>query len=119
MLAYLAFLPGLSVGMFLTGFVVHWIALLLAALGRDLDGNRVPSSPGRRWPIVLAVVHPVPWLLLIGLPYGIYFLVTQPPPPGWLWFFYGALAGFLGSPLLAIYLVLRNRSQAKRSDNVA
>jgi hypothetical protein len=37
------------------------------------------------------VVHPVPWLVLLGLPFGIYRLIVNTPAPPWLWFF-GAIA---------------------------
>lgn len=88
--AFFAVVPGLMLGLLCVPLVTHWIALLLTALGKP-DPRRVATPSGRVWPTVFTVVHPVPWLVLLALPFGIYRLIVKTPTAPWLWFF-GAIA---------------------------
>jgi hypothetical protein len=88
--AFFAALPGFLVGLLCVPLITHWIALLLTALGKP-DPRRGAAPSGRVWPTIFTVVHPVPWVLLLGLPFGIHRLIVNTPTPPWLWFF-GAIA---------------------------
>jgi hypothetical protein len=53
------------------------------------------------------VVHPFPWLLILGLPLGIHRLLVKTPTPPWIWFF-GAMATALGG-MTALGFVIAHR----------
>ena len=101
-----AVLPGILAGSIIVQFVIHWAHLLLAGLRRDSDSSPSPEQSKLNWALLFAVIHPVPWLLLVGVPYGIFRLVQNPPADGWLWFFGGIVFWVIACLLLA-YLVTR------------
>jgi hypothetical protein len=100
-----AFMPGLIAGTLVVKLVIHWVALLMTGLGRDPGSTSLPQKRMSIWPLIFAVIHPVPWLLLLGMPYGIYHLAENPPAPGWFWFLGGALFAIVATPL-AVYIML-------------
>jgi hypothetical protein len=124
--AFIAFVPGIFVGSMCFGLIVHWVTLLLSGLRRNPIDAPLPTT-GRVWGRIFTVIHPVPWLLLIGIPYGINRLLTDPPAPGWSWFFAGMSAAVVGSILMAVVVLKRNSTRssaamvdsATRRDNVA
>jgi hypothetical protein len=93
------------VGLLCAPLATHWIALLLTALGKP-DPRREAARSGRVWPTILTVVHPVPWLVLLGLPFGIYRLIVKTPTAPWLWFF-GAIATTLIAMIAVGFLFAR------------
>lgn len=118
MLDVAAFVPGLFAGSMCFGLIVHWITLLLSGLRRNPIAAPLPTT-GRIWGRIFAVIHPVPWLLLIGLPYGIWRLLTDPPAPGWRWFFAGMAAAVLGSVLMAVVAVKRDLARSSAATGKA
>jgi len=116
--ALLAFIPGLFAGSMLFGFFTHWVTLLLGGWRRNPIGAPLPLT-GRVWARIFTVIHPLPWLLLIGIPFGIYKLLTNPPTPGWRWFFGGMVAAVVGSLLMAVVVLRRFRSRAAAASSAA
>ena len=105
--AFIAFIPGLFAGSMCFGLVVHWVTLLLSGLRRNPIDAPLPMS-GRIWGRIFTVIHPVPWLVLLGLPYAIGRFMTDPPAPGWRWFLAGMAAAIVGSLFMAFVVLKRN-----------
>ena len=124
--AFIAFIPGQFAGSMCFGLVVHWVTLLLSGLRRNPIDAPLPTT-GRIWGRIFTVIHPVPWLVLIGLPYAITRVITDPPAPGWRWFLAGMAAAILGSLLMAFVVLKRHSMRAAEAtvdsatphDNVA
>ena len=102
------------------GLIVHWVTLLLSGMRRNPIDAPLPTT-GRVWGRIFTVIHPVPWLLLIGLPYGISRFLTDPPASGWRWFFAGMATAVVGSILMGVVVLRRNsaRSSAGMVDSAA
>jgi hypothetical protein len=109
--AFAAFIPGLFAGSMCFGLVVHWVTLLLSGLRRNPIDAPLPTT-GRTWGRIFTVIHPVPWLILIGIPYGVHRFLSHPPAAGWRWFFAGMAAAIVGSILMAVVVLKRNSTQA-------
>ena len=107
-----AVLPGILAGFIVVKLIVHWALLLLAGLGRAPDNASLPQRSKPNWPLLFAVIHPVPWLLLLGVPYGISRLVLNPPAAGWLWFLGGTALSVIATWLSACVVTRRSRSRA-------
>jgi hypothetical protein len=67
---------------------------------------------GLVWARIFTLLHPLPWLVLVGIPFGIYRFLTNPPATGWRWFFGGMVASVAGSLLMAVIVIRRNRGRA-------
>jgi hypothetical protein len=106
---------GMLAGMICTTFFTRWLAILFTAVGKE--PGVAPSLQRRRriGPILVAVLHPVPWLLLIGWPVGIYKLIYESPPEAWVWFFGSAVVSFVGLFVYA-FLVARKRMELRRKN---
>jgi hypothetical protein len=117
MLAFLAFVPGLFFGSMCFGLAVHWVTLLLSGMRRNPIAAPLPTV-GRIWGRIFTVIHPLPWLVLVGIPYGIHRFLTHPPAVGWRWFFGGMATAVVGSILIAVVALKRNsmRTPATRGD---
>ena len=94
---YFALLLGAAIGLLVYGPVRRWAAGLRQAV-RD----RRARARGRRNSLALlfifATMHPAPWLLLLGLPYAVYRIATDPLRATWLCILAGALlAAFLAA----------------------
>mgnify|MGYP001603485717 CR=1 FL=1 len=109
--AFVALLPGLLAGSLVLSIFTHWVTLLLSGWRRNPIDAPLPLT-GRVWARVFTVIHPVPWLVLVGIPYGIYRFLTSPPAPGWRWFISGFVGAVVGTLLMAIIVLRRNRSRA-------
>jgi hypothetical protein len=107
MLAFLAFFPGMLAGSLCASLITHWIALLLSGWRRNPIDAPLPTI-GRVWARVFTVIHPVPWLLIVGIPFGVYRFMTHPPATGWRWFFAGMVAAVLGTFAIAAIVLVRN-----------
>jgi len=108
MAAFVAFLPGMLAGSLCFTIVVHWVTLLFSGWRRNPIDAPLPST-GRVLARVFTVIHPAPWLVLVGIPYAIYRLVSDPPAAGWRWFLAGMAAGLVGMLLLVAFALMRNR----------
>ena len=89
--AFLAFLPGLLAGPLCISIIFHWVRLFLSALGRNPEESSSSVQSGRGWMLLFSIIHPVPWLIGLGLPYAAYHYYLNPPSMGWRWFFGGIL----------------------------
>ena len=120
--AFFAVMTGVFVGLLCVPLVTHWMALLLTALGKP-DPRKVGASLGRVWAIVFTVLHPVPWILLFGLPLGIHRLIVNAPTQPWRWFWAGASTSFFGVFILGFLMTRKVREQielnaaAKRAES--
>src|ERR1700679_2664919 len=106
--AFIAVIPGVLVGLLCVPFVTHWVAILLTALGKP-DPRKVRASLGRVWAIVFTVLHPVPWVLLVGLPLGLHRLIVNAPTPPWRWFWAGVLSSIIGMIVFGFLLMRKVR----------
>jgi hypothetical protein len=87
---------GVLAGLFGVLFVGHWVTLVLGALGITARTTpdrtaRTPSKVG----LILAVLHPAPWLLLVGVPYGAIQLLQHPLGAEWKWFIGSAVVSMV------------------------
>lgn len=111
-LPVLAFIPGFFAGWLFTSFTIHWVALLMSGWRRSSLDAQTPSTSGRVLARIFSIVHPVPWLLLVGIPYGIHRLIATPPSRGWQWFFGGVAAAIVVMILVSFIAVRRHRAKA-------
>ncbi len=97
---YAALLLGCAIGLIVYGPVKRWLFTLRRTLrdpARRAGGGRQGTG---KLLLIFATMHPAPWLLLIGLPYGAYRLWMDPLRGMWFLF----LAGLLLAPaLFALY----------------
>ena len=98
---------GILVGLACGGIVVRWLALFLASIGKFFP-KESPAIRGRSIaPILLSTLfHPVPWLIVVGIPYGLIRLVEAPPSAEWLWFLGGVALYF---PIVGLNVLLALR----------
>jgi hypothetical protein len=97
-----------------TVFFTHWLRAVLSAFGKG------PGSAPHRTDLIAAVMttllHPVPWMLLIGAWFGIRRLILGPTvPEGWRWFWLG-VGGW--AVFLSVFLtkMMRGVAKAKRTE---
>lgn len=94
-------------------FVTRWLRAVMAAFGRG------PVSAPHRIDVIAVLMttllHPVPWMLLIGAWFGIRRLIFGPAiPEGWRWFWTGAGCWALFIAALSALIVRRTlKSRAK------
>ena len=93
------------------GLIVHWVTLLLSGLRCNPIDAPLPTT-GLIWGRIFTVIHPVPWLLLIGIPYGIHRFLTHPPAVAWRWFIAGMGAAVVGSVLMGVLVLKRNSTRS-------
>jgi hypothetical protein len=95
---------GCLVGVMAFSPVSRWFGFFLTVVIKDSRRTGVVFSGSRLLPILFAtVLNPIPWLLLLGVPYGAYKLWLNPPSPTWQWFLAGCV---LGPLLLVIYVAV-------------
>jgi len=103
----IALLIGALMGVLLYGPIRRWITTLVRTLrerGRS-KGNEDHSSAGStKLLIIFATLHPAPWLILIGLPYGLYRLWSDPLRVIWGSLLAGSI---LGALLMVAFEALR------------
>jgi hypothetical protein len=108
----LGVMAGSVVGLFLT----HWIALVSGVLGKRPDAASTGAVANRTLAIVFAMLHPVPWLMFVVLPIGLWLAANDPPSDPWLWFFGAAALWLVG--LFAFAFVAARRAQASAARSV-
>ncbi len=103
---WFALLLGAAIGALMVGPVQRWIVALRRAIRiqRQRTGGRKSSLALL---FIFATMHPAPWLLALGLPYGVYRVLTDPLRATWLLVLSGAL-------LAAVVIGLAQRRLAGR-----
>jgi len=105
----IAVLIGTLIGALLYGPVRRWVGTLLRTL-RERARNPQSRRPGStKLLLIFATLHPAPWLILIGLPYGIYRLWSDPLRMTWGCLLAGSI---LGALLMVAYEAL-GRARAR------
>jgi hypothetical protein len=98
---------GFFCGFLCYGFLSHWFRLLLMSLGNHPPKAIAPDARARRGATVFLSLHPVTWLIVLGLPWGLYRLTVNPPSLRWLLFIAVALFGLLLPALIGVIAVKR------------
>ena len=111
---YLVFPLGAFAGMFLLTFAMRWYRQSCLAFGKFSAPEGTPPRNVPIFPLLLVtLLNPVPWLIVIGVPYCIYSVMTSQHPGLWLWFVWGLI---VGTPCLALLtLVMAKRTQLRNA----
>ncbi len=107
----IALLVGALIGVLLYGPLQRWIvtfARTLRARSRNKEGQRPGST---KLLVIFATLHPAPWLILVGLPYGIYRLWSDPLRFTWACLLAGSILG----ALLMVAFGAWTRSRARQA----
>ena len=81
----LAFVIGLMIGLAVYGPAKRWVIGLrnaLAALLKRPDQRRAHTM---KLLFIFVTMHPVPWLIGIGVPFALYRILVDPLRAMWLW----------------------------------
>jgi hypothetical protein len=105
---------GFLAGILAVPFLFRWLLLLLASLGKLPPNLGTPSQRPRRVGVVQAIVHPVPWLLVLVLTLGIPRTIASPVRAEWVWFLIGAVAAPCLNAALVYAAVRRVRAKRRR-----
>ena len=103
---------GFLAGVFAVPLLFRWLLLLLASLGRLPPSLGTSAQRPRKVGVALAIIHPVPWLLVLGLTLGLPRIIASPVRAEWIWFMVGALSAPCLNGLL-VYAAVR-RARARR-----
>jgi hypothetical protein len=95
LLTWTCLFAGFFAGNAATMFLTHWLRAVMAAFGRGPVS--APHRVDALAVLMLTLLHPVPWMLLIGGWLGINRLIfgatiLEGIPEGWRWFWIGASA---------------------------
>jgi hypothetical protein len=94
---------GFVAGLFVVGRIARWLQVLLTLWKGGAAGTSSSAHRPEIVPILItSIVHPTPWLVLVGSIWAIHRLVVFPVTPEWRWF----IVGFVGGPSIMIPLVL-------------
>lgn len=88
-------------------FLTHWLTAVFAAFGKGPF-----SAPHKRditAMVLTTVLHPVPWLLVVGVYFGVSRLFGPPLSEGWKWFCSGAGLCLLYYAALLLVILRRVR----------
>ena len=110
--AFLALTPGVLAGLLIGTLLSRWARLLVTAFGPGSGMAGEVTPPRSRSAQLFAILHPVPWLAIIGLGLGVSRLRAGPVAEGWLWFWGAAIA----TPAAVVVLVgraLRARAHSR------
>src|ERR1700735_2352952 len=105
--SFLAILPGAMAGAACGLFLNHWLRLVLESFGKYPKTLPTTQPRSRRWPTVFSILHPVPWLLIVGIAVGTHKLLHEHAAAGWLWFWCSAFATVVGIWGVSIHAMLR------------
>ena len=103
---------GFLAGLLAVPLLFRWLLLVLATVGRLPAHLGTRAQRPRRVGLMPVLLHPVPWLLLLGVAIGVPGLLASSARVEWL----GFLAGLLAAPAvngLLVYRALR-RTRARR-----
>jgi hypothetical protein len=107
---------GFFAGVFGVPLFFRWLLLLLASLGKLPPNLGSASQRPQKIGLTLAIVHPVPWLLVLGLIFGVPRIVASSAHVEWTWFLVGLIAAPSLNGLL-VYLALRRAKARWRHGN--
>lgn len=115
---YLAIVPGAMAGAFVLTLAGRWFRQLLIATGKLPTGDDKNKGGVLTLPLLFATIfNPVPWLLLIGLPYWLYWMARAPPQGFWLWF---VVAMVVSLPCLILWSYwMQKKARKKRIQKMA
>jgi len=105
---------GFIAGLLAVPPLFRWLLLLLASLGRLPPHLGTEAQRPRKAGIGRAIVHPVPWLLLLAVVVGVPALIASPARAEWLWFLTGVLAAPTVNGILVYRAVQRVRARRGR-----
>jgi hypothetical protein len=108
----IALLIGSLIGGLLYGPVRRWVVTLTTTLRERAHHPGSRKAGSTKLLLIFATMHPAPWLLIIGLPYGVYRLWSDPLRVTWACLLAGAA---LGALLMLGYEVFI-RSRMRRPD---
>lgn len=108
--AFAAAFPGIFVGLFAVGAFNHWLSLLLTATGKA-----AARSASRGWATLFTLVHPLPWIVVVGGALGLKALSQSVVSPAWIWFWGAAILSFVGIYGMSLVLALRLGSRSSQS----
>ena len=109
----IALLIGAMIGVLLYGPLRRWVTTFARTLrerARNKDGQRPGST---KLLLIFATLHPAPWLILVGLPYGIYRLWSDPLRLTWGCLLAGSILGALLMAALGAFARSRARPAQK------
>jgi uncharacterized membrane protein len=99
---------------------VGWCRRLLSALGKlPPQSGGAAASKASKFGVSLTLIHPAPWILLLGIPYGFMHFYRQQYWSEWLWFIGAAMFTLAAFALLAALIMRRNRRRAAAAAQVA
>ena len=103
---------GFVLSLFTVPLLMRWVLLVLGAMGRLPRNLGSPSQRPRAVGIGLAILHPVPWLILLGLVFGIPRAIASPARAEWLFFLVGVVCAPALNAVL-IYASIRRRRKRR------
>jgi hypothetical protein len=107
-------LIGFAAGFVCFGFFSHWLRLVLTAMGKHRYNEPAPDTRQRGGAAAFLLMHPVTWILVVGVPWGIYQLLVDPPSPPWLLFWLAAVIGVTLPGATGAIVMARLIRKAKR-----
>jgi hypothetical protein len=113
--AFWLVLLGVVAGFFYAPLLVHWLSLFLSAIGKfPATTKREAVARRSMLGVSLAVIHPAPWLLLVGVPYAFVHFHDRPAWADWLWFIGSAIVTSVGLWTFALLMMHRNQRRAAK-----
>ncbi len=103
---------GMVAGAICVSLFARWIRLLLVAIGKKPGAAPSLQRGSRIGAIVVTILHPVPWLVVVGLPVGVFQIIAHSPGEPWLWFFGSTLTSVICIYAISFYIWHRRRRVA-------
>ena len=108
---------GFLAGLFALPVIFRWLLLLLASLGKLPPNLGTSAQRPRKVGVALAIIHPVPWVLLLGFILGGSRIIASAARAEWVSFLLGVIAA-PGLNAVLVYAAVR-RARAKRRRETA
>jgi len=104
--------PGAFAGLMSFVLISRWLRLALAACGIEPTPGLTKNSPhrSRRAAAILAIIHPIPWLVIAGIFVGIPHVLASSARSEWIWF----LVGLIVAPTLMTAFLYSAFARAKK-----
>ena len=112
---YWTVVPGLFAGLFYVALCSKWASLFLSAIGRLPEPLKQGAvNKASTIGIVLSMIHPAPWLLLVGVPYALVHFYQRPSWLAWVWFIGTALIVAIAQVTFVLSMIYRNRREIRK-----